>query len=91
MPIDIIMPDLGLGSEPVAVSLWLVDVGAVVSRGDRLLEVTADGVTVDIPSPAGGTLRAVFVYEDDRVTPGMRLGTIETVTPEGERGTSVPR
>lgn len=79
MQTDIVMPDLGLGSEPVAVSLWLVDVGAVVSRGDRLLEVAADGVTVDIPSPAGGTLQAVFVYEDDRVTPGMRLGTIEVL------------
>ena len=79
MQTDIVMPDLGLGSEPVAVSLWLVDVGAVVSRGDRLLEVAADGVTVDIPSPAGGTLKVVFVYEDDRVTPGMRLGTIEVL------------
>jgi len=79
MQIPITMPDLGLGDEAVVVSLWLVDVGSTVSRGDRLLEVAADGVTVDIPAPATGTLRATAVYEDDRVTPGMRLGTIETL------------
>lgn len=78
MLIPIMMPDLDLGVEPIVVSLWLVDVGSTVSRGDRLLEVAADGVTIDIPSPATGTLRAVSLYEDDRVTPGMRLGSIET-------------
>lgn len=78
MLIPFTMPDLDLGAEPVVVSLWLVDVGSVVSRGDRLLEVAADGVTIDIPSPATGTLQATAVYEDDRVTPGLRLGTIET-------------
>ena len=79
MLVQITMPDLGLGAEPVVVSLWLVDVGSAVSRGDRLLEVAADGVTIDIPSPATGTLQAAAVYEDDRVSPGMRLGTIETL------------
>jgi len=82
MPTDLLMPDLGLGSEPVVVSLWLVDVGSTVLRGDRLLEVAADGVTVDIPSPVAGTLRSVFVDEDDRVTPGMRLATIEALGEE---------
>ena len=60
--------------------------GAVANHGDRVvlaaLEVAADGVTVDIPSPAAGTLTAVFVYEDDRVTPGMRLATIEALGEE---------
>lgn len=79
MQVPVTMPDLGLGVEPVVVSLWLVDVGSTVSRGDRLLEVAADGVTIDIPSPATGTLQAASVYEDDRVSPGMRLGTIETL------------
>lgn len=78
MLVPITMPDLDLGGESVVVSSWLVDVGSIVLRGDRLLEVAADGVTVDIPSPASGTLRAATVYEDDRVTPGMQLGSIES-------------
>ncbi|MCE9603566.1 MAG: lipoyl domain-containing protein [Planctomycetia bacterium] len=81
MTVDFVMPDLGLNAEPVSVSLWLVDVGSVVLRGDRLLEVAADGITIDIPAPTAGTLRNVYVYEDDRVVPGMRLGTIETSEP----------
>jgi 2-oxoglutarate dehydrogenase E2 component (dihydrolipoamide succinyltransferase) len=75
--VDFTMPDLGLGDETPVVSLWLVDVGARVLEGDRLLEVSADGVTVDLPSPAAGVLSRVFVYEDDRLTPGMRLAVIE--------------
>ncbi|MGC3966177.1 MAG: lipoyl domain-containing protein [Pirellulales bacterium] len=75
--VDFTMPDLGLGDETPVVSLWLVDVGARLAAGDRLLEVSADGVTVDLPSPASGTLAQVFVYEDDRLTPGLRLAAIE--------------
>ncbi len=79
MLVDVVMPDLDLGAAAVTVSLWLVDVGGPLLEGDRLLEVAADGVTVDLPAPAAGTLQAVFVYEDDLLTPGMRLGVIETI------------
>jgi len=77
MFVDFTMPDLGLGDDHLAVSLWLVDVGSSFLEGDRLLEVTADGVTVDLPAPTAGKLRVVFVYEDDRLRPGMKLATIE--------------
>lgn len=77
MFVDFTMPDLGLEGERTIVSSWLVDVGTSVAEGDRLLEVSSDGVTVDLPSPASGVLAQVFVYEDDPVTPGMRLGMVE--------------
>lgn len=82
MLVEFAMPELGLGEEPVMVSLWLVDVGGTFAAGDRLLELSADGVTVDLPAPTAGTLRQVFVYEDDRLTPGMRLGLIEAAAEE---------
>ncbi|MBL9091022.1 MAG: lipoyl domain-containing protein [Planctomycetaceae bacterium] len=78
MLVDFTMPDLDLGDEPVAVSLWLVEVGSSFLEGDRLLEIAADGVTVDLPAPTAGKLRTLFVYEDDRLRPGMKLATIDT-------------
>jgi pyruvate/2-oxoglutarate dehydrogenase complex dihydrolipoamide acyltransferase (E2) component len=77
MTVNFTMPDLGLAGEPTVVSQWLVDLGGRVAEGDRLLEVSADGVTVDLPSPIGGVLAQVFVYEDDSLSPGMRLAKIE--------------
>jgi pyruvate/2-oxoglutarate dehydrogenase complex dihydrolipoamide acyltransferase (E2) component len=55
------------------VSLWLVDVGATVAEGDRVVELVADGVTVDLSAPTFGTLKRTLVAEDDPVEVGRRL------------------
>ena len=73
----LVMPDLGLGDEPVTVSLWLVDRGREVSEGDRLLEVQAESVTVDLPAPASGRLVERLVDADDPLTAGQVLGYID--------------
>lgn len=73
---DFLMPDLGLTRGGANVGVWLVDVGAEVLCGEGLLEVTADGVVIDLPAPADGVLRQVFVAEDDVLVPGQRLATI---------------
>lgn len=75
---DLILPELGLGDRPVAVSLWLVEPGAAVAAGDPVLEVLAGSAVVDIPAPATGVLRETFVEEQEPLYVGQRLGTIET-------------
>jgi len=70
------LPDLGLSGETVAASIWLVEVGAEVSQGDRLLEVVAAGVTVDLPCPASGILQQTLVSEDDVLQTGQALALI---------------
>ncbi len=75
--VDVVMPDLELGGDVPRVSLWLVEVGASVPAGDRLVEIVADGVTVDLPAPCAGRLVKKFVGEDDPVRAGERLATIE--------------
>lgn len=77
MLVDFLMPDLGLTRGGANVGGWLVDVGAEVLCGEGLLEVTVDGVVIDLPAPADGVLHAVFVAEDDRLVPGQRLATIK--------------
>jgi 2-oxoglutarate dehydrogenase E2 component (dihydrolipoamide succinyltransferase) len=82
----IIVPELGL--DGVALSLWLVEVGAEVSEGDRVVELLADGVTVDLSAPASGVLIETFASEDDPVATGQTLGEIEG---REDARTSAPR
>jgi pyruvate/2-oxoglutarate dehydrogenase complex dihydrolipoamide acyltransferase (E2) component len=68
------LPDLGL--QNVTVSLWLVQPGSDVTEGDRILEVMAEGVTVDLPAPATGVLAEQLVAEDDAVEIDQVLGVV---------------
>jgi len=71
------LPDLGLGKARIAVSVWLTTVGSEVVEGDRLLQVVAGEVSVDLPAPATGRLAKQYVLEDDEVEVGQVLGAIE--------------
>jgi 2-oxoglutarate dehydrogenase E2 component (dihydrolipoamide succinyltransferase) len=75
----LVLPDLGLGDMSIAISVWLVPRGATVMEGDRLVEVLADSVTVDLPSPANGILVETLAAEDDLVVPGQVLGYVEAL------------
>ena len=75
----LVLPDLGLGDMSIAISVWLVPRGATVMEGDRLVEVLADSVTVDLPSPARGVLVETLAAEDDLIVPGQVLGYVEAL------------
>ena len=74
MRYKIVLPELGLPH--MTVSSWLVERGKPVIAGERLVEILADGVTVDLPAPASGTLVKTLVSEDDPVVVGQILGWI---------------
>jgi pyruvate/2-oxoglutarate dehydrogenase complex dihydrolipoamide acyltransferase (E2) component len=78
MRYELVLPDLGLGEQEIIVSLWLVRAGSEVSLGDRLIEVLADGVTVDLPAPAGGVVVKMLVAEEEPIRVGQTLGIIES-------------
>jgi pyruvate/2-oxoglutarate dehydrogenase complex dihydrolipoamide acyltransferase (E2) component len=71
------LPDLGLESVRIVVSVWLVELGAEVIEGDRLLQVVAGEISVDLPAPASGCLVEQCVVECDEVQTGQLLGVIE--------------
>lgn len=72
------LPDLGLGSREIVASLWLVDPGGSLNAGDRLLEVLAGSVTIDLPAPASGVLVEILVVEDEPLAIGQPLAVIES-------------
>jgi len=74
--VAITVPDLDLPATPISVSNWLIPPGSELYIGDRVVELLAGEVTVDLPAPASGRLAEQLAYEDDVVEVGQTLGFI---------------
>ncbi len=59
MPIPVIMPKLEMSQETARVVAWLKKDGERVEKGEALLSVETDKVTVDIESPGSGVLAGI--------------------------------
>jgi pyruvate/2-oxoglutarate dehydrogenase complex dihydrolipoamide acyltransferase (E2) component len=75
--IELRLPELGLDDESIVVSNWHWGVGEQVVQGDRLIELTAGDVTIDLSAPASGLLVEQCVTIDDRLTTGQVLARIQ--------------
>ena len=74
--VELRLPDLDLPGVPISVSTWHAAVGQRVVEGDRLIEVTAGDVTVDVPAPTSGVLAERCVTTDEILTVGQILARI---------------
>lgn len=81
MPIDVVMPALGLTVEKGKVLKWLKMEGEPVKKGDPIFEVEADKVTTEVESPATGILRKILVPEAVEVP---ILTVVAVITSEDE-------
>jgi pyruvate/2-oxoglutarate dehydrogenase complex dihydrolipoamide acyltransferase (E2) component len=72
------LPDLGMGDQPIVLSLWLVKRGAHVAEGEPLVEVLAGAATVDLPSPADGVLVEKSADAGNVLAVGQHLAVIES-------------
>jgi pyruvate dehydrogenase E2 component (dihydrolipoamide acetyltransferase) len=69
------LPDLGEGLTEGEIARWLVSEGQEVAEDDPLVEIQTDKTTVEIPSPAAGTVSQILV-EEGKVVP---VGTVLVV------------
>jgi len=76
MPAEVIMPALGMAQETGKVLRWLKREGEVIAKGEPLLEVETDKVTVEIEAPAGGTLSGVSAGEGAEVPVGTVIAFV---------------
>lgn len=76
MPRDVIMPALGMAQETGKVLRWLKGEGDTVSKGEPLLEIETDKVTVELEAPADGTLAGVRAAEGDDVPVGETIAVV---------------
>ncbi|HEU4439606.1 MAG TPA: 2-oxo acid dehydrogenase subunit E2 [Methylomirabilota bacterium] len=76
MPTNVIMPALELAQETGKVLRWMKAPGDTVRKGEPIVEIETDKVTVEIEAPASGILRDVTAREGDIVPVGHTIAVI---------------
>jgi pyruvate dehydrogenase E2 component (dihydrolipoamide acetyltransferase) len=76
VPYSFKLPDLGEGLTEGEIARWLVAEGDSIAEDQPLVEIQTDKTTVEIPSPAAGTVQQIFVAEGDVVPVGTVLVVI---------------
>lgn len=71
------MPKLGDISDEVVITEWYVQPGETVAVDTPLLRVETAKVEVDVPSPVAGVIVEHLVEENDEVTTGAPIATVE--------------
>jgi pyruvate dehydrogenase E2 component (dihydrolipoamide acetyltransferase) len=84
MATPIIMPKFSMTQEEGIVAAWLVAEGDAVTKGDPIMEVETDKVTMEVEAPESGVLRGVLVRAGD-VVPVTKV--IAYIVPPGEAWT----
>jgi pyruvate dehydrogenase E2 component (dihydrolipoamide acetyltransferase) len=96
MPYEFKLPDLGEGLTEGEIAGWLVAEGDEVAEDQPLVEIQTDKTTVEIPSPAAGTVTRILVEEGATVPVGTVLVVIggagaEPVADEQPRAEPAPQ
>jgi pyruvate dehydrogenase E2 component (dihydrolipoyllysine-residue acetyltransferase) len=76
MPTNVIMPALELAQETGKVLRWLKRPGDTVRKGEPIVEIETDKITVEVEAPASGVLRDVTARQGDVVPVGHTIATI---------------
>ncbi len=67
MATAVVMPKLGNTVETSIIASWKKKKGDTVTQGEALCEIETDKATIDVESPASGTLLELFFGEGDEV------------------------
>ncbi|WP_375761520.1 2-oxoglutarate dehydrogenase complex dihydrolipoyllysine-residue succinyltransferase [Corallococcus exercitus] len=77
MAVELKVPPLGESITEAVVGKWNKKQGESVSADEPLVVLETDKVTIDVPSPAAGSIASIAFKEGDKVRVGDVLGTIE--------------
>ncbi|MFC1464853.1 MAG: dihydrolipoamide acetyltransferase family protein [Candidatus Brachytrichaceae bacterium NZ_4S206] len=76
MPTPIIMPKFEMAQESGTIARWLKQAGEPVTKGEAVLEVETDKITMEVESPADGVLSAILVEAGATVPIGRPIAYI---------------
>ena len=76
MATEVIMPKLGLTMEQGTIGSWMADEGQEVKKGDPLLEVVTDKLTMEVEAQKSGVLRKILVQAGTEVPVFTLVGII---------------
>jgi dihydrolipoamide dehydrogenase len=74
---EVKVPDIGDFSAVPVITVF-VKPGDTVAKEDALIELESDKATMEVPSPAAGTVKELSVKEGDSVSEGTVILTLET-------------
>jgi pyruvate dehydrogenase E2 component (dihydrolipoamide acetyltransferase) len=78
---EVIMPALGMAQETGKLVRWIKNEGDTVTKGEPLMEIETDKVTVEIEAPADGVLGGISAAEGEDIPVGQ---AVAYVLAEGE-------
>lgn len=73
---EIILPADQLEGTEAIVSQWLINIGDAIVKGEPLVELETDKVSMEICAPETGVLQSINVNSGDKVEPDTVLGII---------------
>ncbi len=76
MAVSVVMPALEMAQETGKLLAWLKKEGESVKKGEPLLEIETDKVTVEVEAPADGVLAALKAREGTDVPVGQTIAWI---------------
>ena len=72
---EIFLPKMGLTTTEGTLDRWLAKDGAIIKKGDALVEVTTDKITTTLESPKDGILQ-IFKEEGEVIKIGEPIGEV---------------
>jgi pyruvate dehydrogenase E2 component (dihydrolipoamide acetyltransferase) len=90
VPTTVIMPALELAQETGKVLRWLKSPGDRVNKGEPIVEIETDKVTVEVEAPASGQLGEVSAGPGDVVPVGKTIALIFAAGEVGAAGVAPP-
>jgi len=76
MPVEVIMPKVDMDMTTGTIATWHIKEGALVEKGDPLFDIETDKATMEVESPAAGSLQFVVANSGDIVEIGKCVGWI---------------
>ncbi|MHC0054803.1 2-oxoglutarate dehydrogenase complex dihydrolipoyllysine-residue succinyltransferase [Actibacterium sp. D379-3] len=76
--IDVMVPTLGESVTEATVSTWFKKAGDTVAQDEMLCELETDKVSVEVPSPAAGTITEILAPEGTTVEASGKLAVLTT-------------
>jgi pyruvate/2-oxoglutarate dehydrogenase complex dihydrolipoamide acyltransferase (E2) component len=83
--IEVKVPDIGDFKDVPVIEVF-VKPGDTVQPEDPLVTLESDKATMDVPSPAAGTVKSVNVKLGDRISEGTLMLTLDSVPASGGTG-----
>ncbi len=88
-PVDVVVPQLGESISEGEILAWRCEDGQTVAVDEILLELETDKTTVEIPSPAAGTLR-ILKQQGSAVAVGETIARVEEGAATGKAKAAAP-